>query len=49
MRYATYYFLLRTNDGTRYLEFPAISHEAAKADIHEAFVGVDVITSGCRS
>lgn len=49
MRYETYYFLLRTNAGTRYLEFPAVSYEAALADLHEAFVGVDIITSGCRS
>ena len=46
--YATYWFLLRTNDGTRYLEFLATSSEAALADLHEAFVGVDIITYGSR-
>lgn len=46
--YATYYFLLRTKAGTRYLEFLAISYAAALADLHEAFVGVDIITSGLR-
>jgi len=46
--YRTYWFLIRLGAGTRLVEFPATSLDAARADMAEAFANLEIITCGSR-
>lgn len=46
--YRTYWFLIRLGAGTRLVEFPATSLDAARADLAEAFANLEIITCGSR-
>jgi hypothetical protein len=46
MNYKTYRILIRFGSGARHIEVVACDLEAAKADVMQAFDGVEIIQAG---